>query len=72
MENIIGLSKEKKIAEKFAQGTLFDVDVISSKQIEKISIFEDEKEVILLAHTVFYIEKIINDWDKSKTMYVKL
>ncbi|EAR92421.2 polyubiquitin (macronuclear) [Tetrahymena thermophila SB210] len=59
-KNIISLSISEEQARKFSsqEGALFEVDVISAKQIYPVSIFKDEQEVLLLPFSCFLVKSI--------------
>ncbi|KAL4473671.1 hypothetical protein ABPG74_022535 [Tetrahymena malaccensis] len=62
-KNIISLSKSEQQARKFSsqQGALFEVEVISAKQIFPVSIYQEELEVLLLPFSCFLVEAISNE-----------
>ncbi|EAR92422.2 polyubiquitin (macronuclear) [Tetrahymena thermophila SB210] len=59
-KNIISLSLSEKQARKFSslEGALFEIDVISAKQIFPVSVFQDEQEVLLLPFSCFLVQSI--------------
>ena len=54
-------SKSKEIASRFLNenGTLFEVEVISAKDISKFSVFPKEEEVLLMPNTAFEVMNVI-------------
>ncbi|KAL4495514.1 hypothetical protein ABPG72_020255 [Tetrahymena utriculariae] len=58
--NVISLSKSKKKAQVFSSknGAIFEVSVVSAKDISLVSVFSDEEEVLLLPFSRFYVEEV--------------
>ncbi|KAL4503992.1 hypothetical protein ABPG72_022622 [Tetrahymena utriculariae] len=71
-KNVISFSKSEKQARKFSsqEGALFEVKVISAKQIFPVSIFEEEQEVLLLPFSCFLVESIHKQ--KGSPMIIKM
>jgi hypothetical protein len=71
------MSKDRRISEKYVKGTvpvLFVADVHSGKDVEDISLHEDEREVILLPGSQFIVIKIKNEvinGNQARVIYLR-
>jgi len=71
-KTVSALSKDKKTAEEFSneQGTVFEVEVFSARDISSISVFPKEDEVIMPPHSCFEVIDVIET--SGKSVYIKL
>jgi hypothetical protein len=66
------LSKSKEVATNFSNsnGSLFEVQVLSAKDISNMSIFPNESEVLLLPHCGFLVEDVVEE--SGNPLFVQL
>ena len=58
---VSGLSRLESIGKKFSnnEGTIFEVDVVSAKDVSQVSVYPDEEEVILLPYSCLEVMDVI-------------
>jgi len=75
-KTVTAFSKQVKVAHKFAKGqagVLFEVDVLSSREISQLSFYPNEEEVLLLPYSHFQIVEVLpSNVEEDKPAVVKM
>jgi len=71
-KTISALSKDIQVAREFSNenGTIFEVEVVSSRDISSISVFAEEEEILMLPYSCLEVIDVIEA--PKKPVYVKL
>lgn len=72
-KNISALSKSPDIAKKFSnsKGTIFEVEIMSSRDISKVSQYTSEEEIVLLPFACFEVIDVKVEADKPLYVILK-
>ena len=71
-KTISALSKQEKVAKGFSNenGTIFEVEVVSSRDVSSISIYAEEEEILMLPYSCLEVLDVIEK--PKEPVYVKL
>ena len=71
-KTISALSKQEKVAKGFSNenGTIFEVEVVSSKDISAVSLYAKEEEILMLPYSCLEVLDVIEN--PGEPVYIKL